>query len=279
MSSLDTVINRTTTSRRFMQIDSPVEVYTFEELKSKRELNSLRPQFDMVLWVNKGRGSMQIDYQSYEMIPGRLFLVRQGQVHVINRYAEDGVAVFIQPSRLNLEPSLSCAFYNRPYVDLNRMGCDTFMGLFSFLQIEARNPFPDAKIIENLLNGMLLTLKRQFKPIENCRPCEDLDIVIKVKQLIEKHYNKQRDAEFYSRQLNITVRKLNEIIRTVEGKSVYQLLQDRLLIESRSLLSASRLSVKEIAFTLGFEDPAYFCRFFKKKTGITPHSYREAQSI
>ncbi len=256
--------------------DRPVEVYSFSELSGNMMPTPHRHKFDMILWVKKGTGVHEIEYQSYEMVPGRLFVIPKGQVHFVKQYAEDGVVVLIKEnSGMKLESSVWRSFYNVPYVELNGLNCDIFMGLFSFLQIEARNKYPDLPIIENLLNGMLLTLSRQLKPVKIYYTSGNLDTVLRVRDLIEQHYLEHKDPEFYSRQTNMTLRKLNKILRDIEGKTIHQLLQDRLLVESRSLLSVTRLSVKEIAFILGFEDPAYFCRFFKKKAGNTPHTYRE----
>jgi len=259
-----------------MPREKTVEVYSFEELRNDSIATPHRHKFDMILWASKGRGSHDVDYQTYDMFPGRLFLLRQGQIHYVNQYAEDGIIILIKENAgLRLDSDVWGSFYNKPYIDLNQLHCDTFMGLFSFLQIEARHLSPDIAIIENLLNGMFLALKRQIGPSIKHNLSVELNLHLKVRDLIEQHYKKHKQPRFFCDQLKITSRKLNEIVKAVEGKSFHQLLQDRLLIESKSLLTSTTYTVKEIAYSLGFEDPAYFGRFFKKNEGVTPQVYRE----
>ncbi len=59
------------------------------------------------------------------------------------------------------------------------------------------------------------------------------------------------------------------------GRTVTELLHDRIVLESKRNLAFSHKSVKEICYELGFEDPAYFSRFFKNNTGISPQDFRD----
>ena len=80
---------------------------------------------------------------------------------------------------------------------------------------------------------------------------------------------------FYANQLHISSRHLNSIISLQTGKSISEMIQNRILIESKRLLLHSEKTVSEIAFELGFSDKAYFHRFFKKTTGETPLHFRQ----
>lgn len=265
---------------QLMPQGNPVEVYQFNEIKERSNPVPHRHQFDMILWATKGQGSHEIDFQQYDMTPGKLYLVRQGQVHQVNQYAESGFMILIKPDlKLKLDSSVWGQFYQKPYVDLHELGCDTFMGLFCFLQMETRNKVLDIELIGNLLNGMLLTLKRRSEPVIVRSISVELNLHLKVKALIEKYYKEEQDPDFYSAEVNMSTRKLNKIIRTFEGKTVHQMVKERLIIESKSLLRATNLSIKETAFLLGFDDPAYFCRFFKKQTGTTPNAYRIDEAV
>lgn len=264
---------------QLMPVGNPVEVYRFDEIKDS-PASPHRHQFDMILWATKGTGSHEIDFQKYEMVPGKLFLVRQGQVHLVNQYAEDGYVILIKPDvKLNLDTSVWGQFYQKPYVDLGELRCDTFMGLFSFLQIESRSKVLDVGLIGNLLNGMLLALKRRSQPVVVRSISMELDLHLKVKNLIERYFKEEQDPEFYSSEVNMSTRKLNKVIRAFEGKTVHQMIKDRIIIESKSLLQTTNLSIKETAFLLGFDDPAYFCRFFKKQTGFSPNAYRAREAV
>lgn len=103
----------------------------------------------------------------------------------------------------------------------------------------------------------------------------DIRIICSLQALIEQYFREERDLEFYSRYLNLTLNRLNSLTRAHLGRTVYQLLQDRLHEEAVKLLKYTALSVKQIAFELGMSDPAYFFRCFKRITGMSPGEFRK----
>jgi AraC family transcriptional activator of pobA len=99
----------------------------------------------------------------------------------------------------------------------------------------------------------------------------------KLKTLIALHFREQQPVEFYAGKLMLTPVHLNRICRKVSGRSVGQLISERVIEEaSRDLLFTS-MTVQQIAFDLGFADPAYFNRLFSKATGVTPKAYRSRE--
>jgi AraC-like DNA-binding protein len=78
--------------------------------------------------------------------------------------------------------------------------------------------------------------------------------------------------------MNISPNYLNQICKKIVGKTASQLLYERLLVEAQRLLTHTTQSVKEIGYLLGFDDPSYFVRFFRKQAGQTPAEFREAIS-
>ena len=112
--------------------------------------------------------------------------------------------------------------------------------------------------------------KKMDKPV----PRKFNESLIKLFQLIEAHYKKERNADFYSNRLSLTLKRVNEITKKQLGKTVTRLLHDRLLLEAKREINFGKRSHKEIAYLLGFDDPAYFSRFFKKRTGITPEQFK-----
>ena len=97
--------------------------------------------------------------------------------------------------------------------------------------------------------------------------------------LIETHYKTGKTVSFYSQQLKITPKTLNRLTSHVLGQTLYQLIQDRRLKESRVMLLDDQFLIKEIAYQLGFRNPAVFGRFFKELTGMTPRAFRAAANV
>jgi AraC family transcriptional activator of pobA len=93
--------------------------------------------------------------------------------------------------------------------------------------------------------------------------------------LIEDHYNERWSINEYAAQMCLTENRLNRICKGFTGKTAFDILQDRVLLEAQRYLVYTNAPLAEIAFRLGLNDAAYFCRFFKKRTGLTPTAYRE----
>ena len=102
----------------------------------------------------------------------------------------------------------------------------------------------------------------------------DMKLLRKLETLMEKEFMNHRPVPFYGGELGMTAECLNNLTRAYYGKTVRELLQDKLLKAAQYLLSHSLLSVKCIAYELGFEDPAYFTRWFIRVYGVGPKVYR-----
>lgn len=95
------------------------------------------------------------------------------------------------------------------------------------------------------------------------------------RQLVEQHFYNQHHLAFYTSRLHCSHQTLARETKRLLGKSPLLVLHERILLEAKSMLMLTRLSNKEIAFALGFEDPAYFGRFIKKQTGHSPEQMRK----
>jgi AraC family transcriptional activator of pobA len=92
--------------------------------------------------------------------------------------------------------------------------------------------------------------------------------------LLDRHYRSERMVAFYAGRLGVSETHLNRICRTAFGTSALGAITRRLMLEATRDLTFTTMSVKEVAYSLGFEDPAYFTRFFTKHAGATPTQYR-----
>lgn len=95
-------------------------------------------------------------------------------------------------------------------------------------------------------------------------------------RLINDHYAEQHQVGWYARRLGLTPARLNATVRAAAGKSAQQLIHERLLLEARRELIYTTRAVGAIADALGFSDPGYFTRFFKRLAGISPKDFRAA---
>lgn len=103
---------------------------------------------------------------------------------------------------------------------------------------------------------------------------EDLRVFLKFCDLVEAHFREHLTLSEYAERLAVTEARLNDICRRMAGRSSKEVAHERLLQEARRLLRYSAVPVTEISYQLGFADPAYFSRFFTKRTGLPPSQFR-----
>jgi AraC family transcriptional activator of pobA len=93
-------------------------------------------------------------------------------------------------------------------------------------------------------------------------------------ELVEASFHQHRPLTEYAETLGVSVAHLTRTCRQIVGRTAVQVVHDRLMIEARRDLVYSAMTISQIAFRLGFSDPAYFSRFFSKAVGVAPSAYR-----
>lgn len=83
-----------------------------------------------------------------------------------------------------------------------------------------------------------------------------------------------RNANFYAKKLNITYKHLNSICKDVADVTAKQFIDAFIILEAKRLLINSEMKSTELAYTLGFEEPTNFVKYFKKYTGLTPNTFK-----
>jgi AraC-like DNA-binding protein len=100
-------------------------------------------------------------------------------------------------------------------------------------------------------------------------------ITVSFRQLLAAQYKTLKSPADYARKLNLSLSYLNETVKANTGFPVSYWIQQEAMLEAKRLLYYSKISVKEIAYQLGYDDPTYFSRLFKKVVGLTPGEYRK----
>jgi AraC family transcriptional activator of pobA len=93
--------------------------------------------------------------------------------------------------------------------------------------------------------------------------------------LIEAHYTEHLPVTAYARRLAVTPTHLSRVMRAATGRPASAAITERIIREARRNLAYSNLSVAEIAYALGYDDPAHFSRVFSRATGLSPRAFRK----
>jgi len=103
---------------------------------------------------------------------------------------------------------------------------------------------------------------------------ERMDIFRKFNLLVEANYFKEHSVQFYANALHKSPKTLANTFLLYNRKTPQQMIQERIIIEAKRLLSYTDKPVKQVTYELGFEDPAYFSNFFKRHTSVSPADFR-----
>lgn len=244
-----------------------------------------RHTFFELLLFTQAQGNHEIDFHHYTVENNSVHFVSPGQIHQLSLKKNKGYVVCFTEDFISLESKRRFAetfpFYEDsscPVLRLDKDLATHISDLVEAMHSEMRTGAPGAAdICRSYLNIVLLKLSTVF--YESARTqkrdaVEKNQKVIQFKKLIEQHYLSHRSVSDYADELNISPNHLNALCKKQEGKTATQLIQERLLLESKRLLYATDMHIKEISFYLRFDDVPYFNRFFKKQTGFTPIAYK-----
>lgn len=159
----------------------------------------------------------------------------------------------------------------------NRLFSDLYRTMHRCV-FEFNNELPQKEFaLEHLVGLLLVALSRI--PAEAKQVLKTFDTGYKTyfrrfTQLVREHYSFAIPMEFYATNLSITTGHLNRVCKSITGSSPKAIIIDYFIAEAKRMLQQPKLSIAEIAYALGFDDPGYFTRLFRQKTGQTPKAYR-----
>lgn len=93
---------------------------------------------------------------------------------------------------------------------------------------------------------------------------------------LQKYCTSQREVSFYAGKRCVCAKYFTRQVKTASGKTPAQLIKERVIIEAKAMLNTSEESIKRISETLNFPNVAFFCRYFKEATGMTPTEFRKS---
>ena len=92
--------------------------------------------------------------------------------------------------------------------------------------------------------------------------------------LVSEHHRKERRVDFYAEQLFLSPKHFSTVIKKVSGKTAGQWIDDYVILEIKTLLKYSSMSIQEISYYMHFSNPSFFGKYFKHHTGMSPSEYK-----
>ena len=254
----------------------------------ERFLHPHRHSFYMLIYSTGGTGVQSIDFDQHALPAGRVAFSSPKQVH--NWYSVDelqGYALFFDPEffflRYQQNTLAQFGFFGhrtRPWLDLPAAARADFDYLFAHMLSEYQDkPSNWSRVLRSYINIMLHHIERLYYPTatEDAPTDAATGIVLQLEDLLEQDYLEHKQVQHYADALNISPAYLTQVTNKVLGQSARDLIQERVLLEAKRLLFHTQDTIAEVAYRLGYQDPAYFTRFFRTHVGDTPDQFRRKQ--
>jgi AraC family transcriptional activator of pobA len=239
-----------------------------------------------VFHISSGGGVMHADDQAIAFAAPCLLMAPSGVVHGFAYEAETtGSVLTIADSYLrdlaDREPDFTGLFVAARHLPLGPASsiAASLAGLSRELVWTA--PGGGAAIEAHLLAILVevLRLQLQIQAVSPAVQGAHAALVARFRELVEAHYREGLSTETYARRLGVTVPRLRGACLRGAGSSPLRLVQDRRMLEAKRALLYSNMTVAEVGYHLGFEDPAYFSRFFAKAEGLPPRRFRAERAL
>jgi len=254
------------------------------DLKNSSVKNAFRPHrlgFFNILIITEGEVNHIVDFEKHKLYAGDVMVISKGQIHCFDEYSSyRGYLIlftdtFIHKYIIRSTITQINHLYNYFLKQEKINNPENNLTFINSLKNELENsPVSLPNIIGALLSIYLLKLNnkniRSTSYVEN----RSLEYFNQFRHLLETNYSKTRDAKMYASELSISYKHLNEVCKEVVNVTVKSFVDSYVILEAKRMLVTTTLSAKEIAFSLGFDEPTNFLKYFKKHTGLTPVEFR-----
>jgi AraC-like DNA-binding protein len=243
-----------------------------------------RHDFYELCLVTRGFGAHIIDFKSHPVSPPQLFLVAPGQVHLwrhgetvegrVIMYRRDFLALDPgEPERHNGAPMM-LPFERKPCLQPTAADTEVISRLFDeMLKEYTARRTKWVSVVRSYLHILMVVLRR-IADLEQASGSQASALVSHFKQLVAERITSERSVQGYARQLGVSRGHLSNTVKEVTGLTPREIIQQHLVLEAKRLLVHSDLTAAQIAYRIGFDDPSYFGRFFRRETRSSPGRFR-----
>lgn len=241
-----------------------------------------------ILFIPK-KAVVQVDFEKFKMQTDALLFINPkvilrpcepepggGRLVHFNR---DFYCVEIHDQEVACDGILYNNVFEVPFIELNEYQSAEIQAVLREVQSEMKNEDASTEEMLRILLKLIIIKsiriwKQQHQLAESSQQ-PDVQFLRRFSKLVEQHYKTHHTVADYAELLFVTPKNLSKKIGLISKSTPNDIIKDRIILESKRLLAHTKMTVKEIAYSLNYEDDAYFVRFFTKNTGISPISFRK----
>lgn len=275
-------------------VNLPFEIHTMEWIDQNRwQQNAVphRHNYFVIVWVKKGSGVHLIDLDRFELHDNTVYCITPGQVHLLNvNGPADGYVISFTSDFMGLEEENFDLLFNTGL--FNNFSRSPVISVGDDMRVEMEDMAAKmmkeygnffllrSEILKGYLKIFLIYLTRQFESTNQSEThSKNIDLVKRFLSLIEKNFTTRRMVTDYADELVVTPNYLNEVVKKITGFPASHHIQQRIVLEAKRHAAYSNLTMKEVAYQLGFDDIAHFSKFFKNASGQSFTDFRNGVKL
>jgi AraC family transcriptional regulator, transcriptional activator of pobA len=272
-------------------------IYDMSQYLKKNQANTTRPHihsYYQIIWFKSGTGKHFVDFKEYDVFENAIFFIAKNQVHYFDANTDyTGVLIhfnetFLIQNDSEMDFLLKVELFNNPYQQPSCcIGNDTEHILNVYLgqimnELQNQDAFGKEELLRIYLKAFLIQVQRRrgelqqknghFSSVQDERRSQ----LMKFVNLVDENYMKGMAVSEYARLMHISSRTLSDLTSLQLNKTPSQMIMERIILEAQRLLLHSNLNVNQIGYRLGFDDPSYFVKYFKKHTTVSPSDFRKS---
>lgn len=231
----------------------------------------------MIIVLYEGYSTHSIDFIEYNVTAPALIFIGTGQVHnyIMSKEAKVYTISFTGDFLLSSSSNFLIHLFNTTLVRLKRSELTMLLPFADLLFREYVPGRQNSRVLSNLLTAFLEKCEYELHQYHSHDKEHYNNLFQNFIRLVNDHYKTKSKVSEYAGLLYITPGHLNDVIKEVTGKNAKQVINERRILEAKRLLYWTGKPIKEIAWELGFDDAAYFTRYYKKQTGELPAGFKK----
>ncbi len=235
--------------------------------------------------IVRGSAKATINITQYDFHENDLLWLEPGSFFLVHEFTEDALVYyvifsssFMEKNTYNTRLSLNPFSMRNPIIHLTPQVSKVYKGMIQLL-MDASNCEPSLLSSQKMVHMAHLLQVTHIEFLNHDRSImrpqdRKQEIYQTYIKMVLDHYSEWHHVARYAEEMCITLPHLCSTIKAVSGKTAGDFIIDAIITDAKAQLKITNLQIKEIAINLGFENVAFFNRFFKSHTGTTPKNYR-----
>lgn len=249
----------------------------------------------VIVLCTAGRARAMINLKEYEVEPHMLAVNLPENITQIVEVSDDfhGQIIvvsqaFLHSVRIDLRRAISLYMYlkDHPTLPLREATAHYLMRLHQLIRESVEEATPAAgagSIHQEVVNGLVCAFLYRCCELLNSAPLEEDARSVKGRrealfrqfiELLNQYHAQERSVGFYAEKMHLTPKYMSSLMKEMTGRTAAEWINEYVILEAKTLLRYSGLSIQEIAYRLNFSTQSFFGKYFRQHTGMSPGQYK-----